>query len=317
MRSIDKGAPAGLKFAKVDLRDTTGQFIAQWFFDPHQAQLKVQNRTTGADINIATINYVDINWHDWDIIYYKSTGLTEWWVDGSRVAYTMHNPGYTASRARFYSNREDDDQYIYVDELRLGGIDNNAISNLQAVGGNNQVALTWTNSTSTSYTGVMIRYKTTGYPTSVTDGTLLVDDPGSPGAADSYTHAGAVNGTTYYYTAYAHDGVPNYASGVWASATPSAPSPYLKIHPENPHYFQESATGKPVLVTGYSAIVPEISSFDDVANVNLNSSHRMMWSRGWHSGFLLLLHKAKPAKPAGALYQEDDRRDHWLLECAL
>ena len=100
------------------------------------------------------------------------------------------------------------------------------VSSFTATAGAQQVALTWTNPSDADFTGTMIRFKTTGYPTSVTDGALVIDKSGTPGAADNYTHTGLTAGVTYYYKAFAHDGVPNYASGAQARATPTGGTAY-------------------------------------------------------------------------------------------
>jgi hypothetical protein len=51
----------------------------------------------------------------------------------------------------------------------------------------------------------------------------VVDQTGTAGQSDYFMHTGLNNGTTYYYAAFAHDAVPNYASGVTTSGTPIAP----------------------------------------------------------------------------------------------
>ncbi|MDO8588700.1 MAG: NBR1-Ig-like domain-containing protein [Armatimonadota bacterium] len=100
-----------------------------------------------------------------------------------------------------------------------------APADFTATRGDHSNVLTWTNPSDADYTGLMIRYKTTGYPTSRTDGTLLIDKSGLPGLADSQMHTGLTNEVTYYYSAFAHDPVPNYSAGVNASATPTDLTP--------------------------------------------------------------------------------------------
>jgi hypothetical protein len=68
------------------------------------------------------------------------------------------------------------------------------------------------------FAGVVIRYKTTGYPANAGDGTLLVDLAGTPGSVAQTEHTGTRCGTICYYAAFAHDAVPNYASAATASA---------------------------------------------------------------------------------------------------
>lgn len=91
------------------------------------------------------------------------------------------------------------------------------VTNFTATPGNQQVSLSWTNPTDPDFTGTKIMFKTTGYPTGPADGTQVYDSNGT-----GMTHTGLTNGVTCYYKAFAHDAVPNYASGAQASATPAA-----------------------------------------------------------------------------------------------
>ena len=61
--------------------------------------------------------------------------------------------------------------------------------------GNTNNSISWTKGTGSTKT--LIRYKTTGYPTSTTDGTQIYFDTGT-----SYVHASLTNGVTYYYSAW-------------------------------------------------------------------------------------------------------------------
>ncbi|MDO8586134.1 MAG: hypothetical protein Q7T82_03760 [Armatimonadota bacterium] len=96
-----------------------------------------------------------------------------------------------------------------------------AVTNFAATPGDLRTILAWQTPTTADYSGVMIRYKTTGYPTSVTDGALVVDEADLPGMSDSHIHTGLTNGVTYYYSAFAHDSVPNYAGSAQSSAVPA------------------------------------------------------------------------------------------------
>ncbi len=80
------------------------------------------------------------------------------------------------------------------------------------------ISLTWMNPSTADFMGTTIRFKTTGFPSGPTDGTFLVDRPNAPSTSDSYVHTGLVNGTTYYYAAFAHDEAFNYAAPALASA---------------------------------------------------------------------------------------------------
>ncbi|MEI6914936.1 MAG: carboxypeptidase-like regulatory domain-containing protein, partial [Armatimonadota bacterium] len=72
-----------------------------------------------------------------------------------------------------------------------------------------------------NFSGTMIRWKTTGYPTSPTDGTLLANKTNNPSTTDTYDHTGLTNGTNYYYTAFSHDDLNHYAAGIVAQGKPT------------------------------------------------------------------------------------------------
>lgn len=91
---------------------------------------------------------------------------------------------------------------------------------LAATASDGAVQLSWTNPSDPDFTGTVIRCKTTGYPTSATDGTLVCNRSGTPGSSDAFTHTGVANGVTYYYSAFAYDSVPNYSSPAHVTAAP-------------------------------------------------------------------------------------------------
>jgi len=57
---------------------------------------------------------------------------------------------------------------------------------------------------------------------------------------------------------------------------------YLKLHPDNPHYYQETSTGKAVLLPGYGGPAPTSYGIDYVAQINNDASHGMIYGRVWH-----------------------------------
>lgn len=74
-----------------------------------------------------------------------------------------------------------------------------APTNFTATAGEEQVVLAWTKGTGA--TNTMVRYKTTGYPSSISDGTLVYNSTGS-----GTTHTPLTAGTTYYYSAWSSAG---------------------------------------------------------------------------------------------------------------
>lgn len=100
------------------------------------------------------------------------------------------------------------------------------VTSFTAAAGNTVNSLIWTNPPDGNFAGTMVRFSTAGYPATPADGMLLIDKPGSPGGTDTCQHTGLVNGTTYYYTAFAHSDAYVYAGGVSASARPFGPADY-------------------------------------------------------------------------------------------
>ena len=159
-------------------------------------------------------------WHTYRIT--TQAGQFRVYVDESPSPILSGNMISSTTRARiwFGSGASAGTQDIYFDCVRYtsGG------DLLPGEGdGGGQVSLTWTNPSDPDFARTVVRYKTTPIAIGAgpTDGSLLVNKSNSPGTADSYTHTGAGNGITYYYSAFAHDGIPNYASGATASAMPS------------------------------------------------------------------------------------------------
>lgn len=77
------------------------------------------------------------------------------------------------------------------------------------------VVLAWTNPTYATYTGTMVRYSTSAYPTSTTDGTLLASTTGSSGGTSTVTHSSLTNGTLYYYTLFPYDNATVYGTPLY------------------------------------------------------------------------------------------------------
>ncbi|MBI4746268.1 MAG: VCBS repeat-containing protein [Deltaproteobacteria bacterium] len=93
------------------------------------------------------------------------------------------------------------------------------VTSLTAVPHDGYIDLSWTNP-AVDFAGVMVRRSATAYPTTMTDGVEVYNGPAN---TVSDTNLGANDlqfGTTYYYTLFAYDGMPNYSKGVNVTAVP-------------------------------------------------------------------------------------------------
>jgi len=88
------------------------------------------------------------------------------------------------------------------------------VTNVVPVPGTGQVTLTWTNPASVDFTGTMVRYSSTAFPTSTSDGTLVSDVAGAVSGTSTVTQTGLTNGTIYYFSLFSHNAVPEYSAAV-------------------------------------------------------------------------------------------------------
>src|SRR5665648_1212526 len=102
------------------------------------------------------------------------------------------------------------------------------VTGVSAVPATTSVALSWTNPTAASFTGVMIRRGLgAAPPASPTSGTLVVD---AAKPATSYTNTGLTAGTQYSYALFAHNGTPVYAAAATVTSTTDAvPGPVTGV----------------------------------------------------------------------------------------
>ncbi len=91
------------------------------------------------------------------------------------------------------------------------------VTALSATPGETSVELSWTNPADSDLAGVMIRRATGATPPAIpTAGTEVTDTTGSTA---TFTDTGLTAGTTYSYALFAHDAVPNYATGAVTTTT--------------------------------------------------------------------------------------------------
>lgn len=175
--------------------------------------------TPGTHFNSADARFVDYTVDDGDRTDYTPLA-TNWGVNAGAP-----NATYPCPKEDFYGNPRSDGSCDIGAVEYQGGADTTppaAVTNFTTTAGDTQLTLKWTHSVSSDSRGTMIRYKTSGTPTSASDGALACDKQGPAGSADQCVHAGLTNGTTYFYAAFSYDAVPNYGSGVSAQGTPNA-----------------------------------------------------------------------------------------------
>ena len=95
------------------------------------------------------------------------------------------------------------------------------VQNFTALGGDQEITLSWTNPPDSDFVGVRIVYRIDRFPDDINDGILLGDFTGQPDINVSTLHSGLDNDITYYYIASSYDGHGNFQSTAYASATTS------------------------------------------------------------------------------------------------
>lgn len=105
-----------------------------------------------------------------------------------------------------------------------------AVPDLAAEAVDSTVVLTWTNPADADLQTVVVRYGTVAAPADTGEGSLLEVRPALPGEADTLVHGGLIPDTTYHYSLFALDEVPNVSAPASASATPLYPAAPAPLH---------------------------------------------------------------------------------------
>ncbi len=137
------------------------------------------------------------------IIFYRGGGSTKVYI------LTMETNGLNRViiLSNSFWNRDPYWGKIYIDTYPP-----NPVANLKAQPGDGVVNLTWSNPTNSDFSNVKILRKTGGWSTNENDGTVVYNNNGTSHADNT-----VVNGTTYFYSAYAYDTANNYASATQTS----------------------------------------------------------------------------------------------------
>ncbi len=131
---------------------------------------------------------------------------------------------YWSPNGQTWSIFEEGDLGIRV-RLKRDSTPPGALSSFSAAGSDTTAKLRWTNPGDPDFSQTLIRYSDSDYPTAPYEGLAVENGQdgkfyGIPARSDSFVHRGLTNGVTYYYSAFAGDHVPNYATPVTVSVTP-------------------------------------------------------------------------------------------------
>ena len=130
------------------------------------------------------------------------------------------------------------------------------------------IKASWTNPTDTKYKGVRIMYKTGGYPTSPTDGTVFYDSNDAT-PVSTFTKTGFTDGTTYYLRAFAY--TYKNATRLYTTTTTGAQASGTPIQVKGQQIFTSS--GNFTVPVGVTAI--------DVFLVGGGGGSGIEYSNGW------------------------------------
>jgi C1A family cysteine protease len=143
---------------------------------------------------------------------------------------TFTHEGLTNGQTYYYTAFAFDARLNYSAGASLSGspadmIAPGAPQTFTAAAGDTSVTLRWTNPGDADYEHTLIRYSTSSYPSSHTEGLAVENGAGGEfhgarAAVDSFAHSGLTNDLTYYYSAFAADEVHNYSAPSQVSAVP-------------------------------------------------------------------------------------------------
>lgn len=105
------------------------------------------------------------------------------------------------------------------------------VDNLRATPGAEQIRLDWTNPSSPGFVETVIRFNTTGFPATPSEGFPVEGGvfPNGPGTDDAVVHNQLEPGTTYYYSVWARSAQGVYSVRRTVAAQPAGPAASFRI----------------------------------------------------------------------------------------
>jgi outer membrane protein assembly factor BamB len=141
---------------------------------------------------------------------------------------------------------------------------------VRSIAGENK--LEWLNPSNGPVSFTRIRFRLDTFPANENDGTLLVDQPGSPGSRGTVPHA-ATNDTTYYYAAFVNSG-----SGGFSTARNAQGRPFDTAGPVKWAY----STGASALAPpGLGPLAVHVVSNDNFLHSMVKGSAGGDWPASW------------------------------------
>ena len=145
-------------------------------------------------------------------------------ISGQNTGYTWETPIYGLEYGTLYhyTAKAQNSGYYSDDDNETFLTKPNKVTSFSATAGSEHINLAWTKGTGSDKT--LVRFSTSGYPSTPTSGTQVYFDTGV-----SYNHTSLTNGTTYYYSVWAEQSSGGYqqysADKVTANAVPVTSGP--------------------------------------------------------------------------------------------
>jgi hypothetical protein len=199
---------------------------------PPAPSSSVRVRPDGANVVIAWINPPDIDYRS-SVVRYDPSQVPLTPAQGELVADIPGSPGGRSSCIHAPA----DPQAIHYYAVFACDVRNNCApaatlsppagpTGFTATAGNTWNLLRWTNPSSETYQNTIVVFRTDRTPAGPADGTVLFNQAADWGSVTQITHDGLINGTTYYYAAFAGNGGAGYSAGTQAAARPFGPADF-------------------------------------------------------------------------------------------